>query len=136
MNFACSGIAKALGRTGIVKACSTALSVGDTVVSSNSTGISFQNSATSTGILNAVQLVNNGTGIAALGASSTGSASVTVQNSLVVNNGTIGILSGGFSAVMVANSTIAGNADGLEAQNAGAMLQVAGSRSQEMALEC
>jgi Right handed beta helix region len=106
---------------------SSALSVGNTVVSSNSTGISFQSSATSTGILNAVHLVNNGTGIAALGASSTGSASVTVQNSLVVNNGTIGILSGGFSAVMVANSTIAGNAVGLEAQNTGATLQVAGS---------
>jgi hypothetical protein len=52
---------------------------------------------------------------------------VTVQNSVVVNNGTIGILSGGFSAVMVANSTIAGNGVGLEAQNAGATLQVAGS---------
>jgi hypothetical protein len=72
-----------------------------------SSGIMFQNSAASTGVLNDVQLVNNGNGIVALGTSSTGPATVTVQNSMVANNGTVGILSNGFSAIRVANSTIA-----------------------------
>jgi hypothetical protein len=75
---------------------SSALSVGNTLVSNNATGIRFQNSAISTGILNDVQLVKNGTDIVALGTSSTGPATVTIQNGVVANNGTVGILSGLF----------------------------------------
>jgi hypothetical protein len=87
-------------------------------VSNNSTGIRFQSSASSAGVLNDVQLVNNGTGIVALGASSTGPATVTIQNSVVANTSTVGILSGGYSAVMVGNSTIANNAVGIAADEA------------------
>jgi hypothetical protein len=52
---------------------------------------------------------------------------VTIQNSVVANNGTVGILSGGYSAATVGNSTIANNGVGLEAQNTGALLQASGS---------
>ena len=97
------------------------------LVSNNSTGFRFQNSAINTGVLNDVQLVNNGTGMVALGTSSTGPATVTIQNGVVVNNGTVGIVSGGFSAVMVGNSTIANNGIGLEAQSIGAVLRASES---------
>jgi hypothetical protein len=106
---------------------SSALSVANTLISNNSTGITFQNSATSTGILNEVQLVNNGTAIVALGTSSTGPATMTIQNGMVANNSTVGILSGGFSTVRVANSTVANNGVGLQAQTSSGLLQVSGT---------
>ena len=106
---------------------SSGLFVGSTLISNNSTGISFQNSAVSIGTLNDVQLVNNGSGIVALGSSSTAVAKVTVQSSMVANNTTVGILAGSFSAVSVSNTTIANNGAGLEAQSASALLQVSGS---------
>jgi hypothetical protein len=74
---------------------SSALSVGNTLVSNNSTGLRFQSSAISTGVLNDVQMVNNGTGIVAAGTSGTAPATVAIQNSVVANNSTVGILSGG-----------------------------------------
>jgi hypothetical protein len=106
---------------------SSTLLVGNTLISNNSTGINFLNAAAGSGVLNDVQVVNNGTGVVALGTSSTTPATLTVQNSVVAGNSTVGILSGGSSSVWVANSTAANNSVGVEAQNAGALLQVAGS---------
>jgi hypothetical protein len=85
------------------------------------TGIRFQNSAISTGVLNDLQLFNNGKGIVALGASSTGPTTVTIQNSVVATNGTVGILSGSYCAIMVGKSAI-GNATGWLAVNRGQVI--------------
>src|SRR5262249_11589094 len=87
----------------------SALFVRKTLFSNNSTGIMFQNSQASTGLLNDDPL---------------GSAEVTVQNSVVANNGTIGVLSGRFSAVRLATSTIANNGLGIWAQRTSAVRQV------------
>src|SRR5262249_40351913 len=105
------------------------LSVENTLVSKDATGIMFQNlgSGSAVGILSDVQVVNNGIGILALGTSNTTSTNLTVQNSVVVTNPVVGILAGGYSTVTVTNSTIANNGGGLEAQNAGALLWTSGS---------
>src|SRR5262249_29933065 len=104
---------------------SSNLSVGSSLISNNAaTGIMLQNmgSGSAVGILSDVQVVNNGTGISALGTSSAATASLTVQNSVVVSNPTVGILSAGYSTVTVVNSTVANNGVGFQAQNAGALL--------------
>src|SRR5262249_43747519 len=90
---------------------SSNISVGNTRVSNNAHGIMLQNMGPgiAVGILNDVQVVNNGTGISALGTSSAASANLTVQNSVVVSNPTVGILSAGYSTVTVVNSTVANN---------------------------
>jgi len=109
---------------------SSALFVANTIISNNGqTGIMFQNmgSATSIGVFNDVQVVNNGRGIAALGTNNAAPANVTVQGSVVANNRGVGILSGGLSAVTVANSTIANNGVGAQSQGTGATLQLAQS---------
>src|SRR5262249_1522579 len=99
------------------------MSIGGTTVLNSATGISVQSSAPSAGILNDVQLINNGTGLTATGGSSVGTT-VTIQNSLIANNGTAGVLSGGYSSVFVGNSTVVNNGVGLGAQSTGALLQV------------
>ena len=103
------------------------LLVETTLVSNNTTGVNFQNSSASTGVLNNVQMINNASGIVAAGASSTAQANLTVQASMVANNNTVGILAGSFSLVTVSNTTIANNGVGLKADSASALLQVTGS---------
>jgi Right handed beta helix region len=105
----------------------SSFSVSDTVLSNNTTGIQFQTSAPSTGVLSDTHLVNNASGAVVQGASSASVASLTVQNGVVANNATVGILSNGFSIISIYDTTIANNGIGLEAQNAGAVLQLSGS---------
>jgi hypothetical protein len=107
---------------------SSALYVADTLVANNAnTGIMFQSMspANSIVVLNDVQAITNGTGIAATGTSST--AVLTLKNSVVANNIGVGALSGGLSAISITNSTFANNGVGLSAQNAGAVLYAAQS---------
>jgi hypothetical protein len=103
------------------------LSVLSTLVSNNGTGILVQGAAGNAGFLNDVQLINNGTGLDAVGTNSTSPVNVTLQNSLVANSSGVGVLSGGSSNVWVSNSTIVNNGTGLEAQSSGALLSVTGS---------
>ena len=105
----------------------SSFSVSGTVLSNNATGILVQTSTTSTGILSDAQLINNASGAIVQGASSSSVASLTVQNGVIANNATVGILSNGFSTVSISNTTIANNGIGVEAQNAGAVLQMSGS---------
>jgi hypothetical protein len=102
---------------------SSALTVSRTLIHNNTIGIRFQVSAASTGAVNDVQFFANGTGMVGVGTRAT-PAIIAVQNSLVANHSNVGILSNGFSTISVATSTIANNGVGLEAQNAGALLQV------------
>jgi hypothetical protein len=111
----------------ITSTSAKSFSVSDTVLSNNSIGLSAQSSATSTGVLSGVQVVNNASGIVAAGANSSSQVALTVQNSMVANNATVGILSNGSSTISVSNTTIANNGIGVEAQNGGALLQVSGS---------
>jgi hypothetical protein len=103
------------------------LSVASTTVLNNTTGVAIQGSAATNSILNDVQLVDNATGLSVAGGSSTRPAIANVQNTLVANNSTDGVLSGGYSSVFVNNSTIANNGVGPQAQSTGALLQVSGS---------
>ena len=103
------------------------LSVVGTLISGNSTGILFQSSATSSGALNDAQLINNASGLVASSASSTAVANINVQNSIVSNNSTVGILSGSNSEILVTNSVISNNGVGLQAQTATSNLQVSQS---------
>jgi hypothetical protein len=125
--------------SGINFAPSTAstLSISDTLVSDNfgaGTGIIFQNMGSGTGIgaLSRVEVANNGTGISVIDSLGIGSVNVTVDNSVVANNSTIGILaegsaaSGLFVVVTVANSTIVNNGIGIKAES-GATAQVSQS---------
>ena len=72
-------------------------------------GITFGNATSGTMVLNDVQVVTNGSGIVAQGASSTARATVTVQKTVVGNNTAVGILAGTYSTVAVTNSMIANN---------------------------
>jgi hypothetical protein len=107
------------------------MSVGGTTVLNSGTAINLQSSAASAGIFNDVQLINNGTGLTAIGLPVAGGISagttVTIQNSLIANNGTAGVLSGGYSSVFVGNSTVVNNGLGLGAQSTGALLQASGT---------
>jgi Periplasmic copper-binding protein (NosD) len=103
------------------------LSVEGTLIAGNGTGIVFQSSAAGIGALNDVQVVNNGSGIVARGASSSAIARMSVQNSIVANNDTVGLLSAGFSTISVAFTTIANNGVGVEAQTSSGLLQVSQS---------
>jgi hypothetical protein len=100
------------------------LLVSKTLLSNNSTGINLHSAAASTAVLDDVQLVNNGIGLAALGASGTAPTSATVQNSLIANNSTAGVVAGAFSAVSVANSTLTSNLVGVQAQAASSTLNL------------
>ena len=106
---------------------SSVLSVGSTLVSNNVTGISLTSQTLTSGVLNDVDVVNNGTGIVAQGASPTSPVNLTVQNSVVANNSTAGIVAGNYSNVTVINSTTANNGVGLEAESGSALLQVSKS---------
>jgi Concanavalin A-like lectin/glucanases superfamily/Family of unknown function (DUF6067) len=106
---------------------SSALSIATTVITNDATGVLFRNSAGSTGVLSDVQLVNNGTGISAAGTSSTAPATVTIQNTLVSANSTVGIPSAGNSNFAVTNSIIVNNGVGLQAQNTTALPRVSQS---------
>jgi hypothetical protein len=74
-------------------------------------------------VLSDVQLFANGTGIVGAGTNAA-PAILAVQGSLIASNSSVGILSNGYSSISVAISTIANNGIGLQAQNAGALLQV------------
>jgi Right handed beta helix region len=105
---------------------SSALTISGTLIHSNTIGIRFQTSATNTGVLNDVQLFANDTGIVGMGTSAV-PAIIAVEDSLIASNSSVGILSNGYSTISVTVSTIANNGIGLQAQNAGALLQVSGS---------
>jgi hypothetical protein len=101
--------------------------IATTAITNNATGVLFRYSASSTGVLSDVHLVNNGTGISAAGASSTAPAIMTIQNTPVSPNTTIGVLSSGNSNFAVGNSIIVNNRVGLQAQNATSLLRVSQS---------
>jgi len=105
----------------------SSLLVSKTLISNNSTGINLHGAAASTAVLNDVQLVGNGTGLAATGASSTASANVTLQNSVIANNRTVGVAAGASSAVSIASSTVTNNAVGLQAQASSSLVQASKS---------
>ena len=105
----------------------SSFSVSGTILSNNTTGILFQTSTASTGVLSDAHLVNNASGAVVQGASSASVASLTVQNGVVANNGTVGLLSNGYSIVNVSGTTIANNGTGVQAQGSNAVLQLAGA---------
>src|ERR1051325_9841096 len=94
-------------------------SIKNTSIFNNTVALGVQTSATSLGTLSGVQLVNNGTGLSAAGGSSSSQANLTVQDSIVANNDTTGVLAGNFSIVTVANSMVANNGVGLQAMGSG-----------------
>ena len=89
-------------------------SIANTVLSNNTTGLFVQSPAASTGVISGTQVVNSATGITVTGASSSNSATLTVQNAVVANNSTVGILSNGYSNVSVSNTTVANNGVGVK----------------------
>jgi hypothetical protein len=105
----------------------SSFSVSGTTLSNNTTGILFQPTIASTGLLTDTHLVNNASGAVVQGASSASLATLMVQNGDAVNNGTVGLLSNGYSVVNVSGTTIANNGTGLQAQGTGAVLQLANS---------
>jgi hypothetical protein len=102
-------------------------SISNTLISNNSTGVSIQSAAPSTGVLAGTQVTNNATGLIATGVSAAVQATLTVQNSVVTSNSTVGLASNGFSMISVSGSMIANNGVGVEAQNSGAVLRLATS---------
>lgn len=105
----------------------SSFSVSGTTLSNNTTGLLFQPSSASTGLLSDSHLVNNASGAVVQGASSTTIAGLTVQNGIVANNGTVGLLSNGYSVVNVFGTSIANNGTGVQAQGTNATLQLAGA---------
>jgi hypothetical protein len=105
----------------------SSFSVSGTILSNNTTGLLFQPTIASTGLLTDTHLVNNASGAVVQGASSASLATLMVQNGDAVNNGTVGLLSNGYSVVNVSGTTIANNGTGLQAQGTGAVLQLANS---------
>jgi hypothetical protein len=91
----------------------SSFSISGTILYNNTTGVLFQTSTASTGVLSDAHLVNNASGAVVQGASSTSVVSLTVQNGVVANNGTVGLLS---TVVNVSGSTIANNGTGVQAQ--------------------
>src|SRR5215472_5259278 len=105
----------------------SSFSVSGTILSNNTTGILFQTSTASTGVLSDAHLVNNASGAVVQGTSGAGVVSLTVKNGTVANNGTVGLLSNGYSTLNVSGATIANNGTGVQAQGSNALLQLAGS---------
>lgn len=106
---------------------SSTLSIVDTLVTNNTEGVALQSSTSDGSVLSSVQLVGNGTALSVIGTNGATPATLTIQNSVVANNLTMGVLSRGNSIVKVTNTTLAYNGVGLQAQNAGAVTQVSGS---------
>ena len=104
--------------------------VSNTPVSDNGNGIVINSngSGTTNGVLDHVQMENNGTnGLAVV--TGTQTINVTVSDSVSASNANNGIVADSISAtlvnIMVRNSTLANNGvDGLLAQNAGATIRV------------
>ena len=103
------------------------LSLSHALISNNSTGVAFRSSTAGSNVLDNVQIVGNGTGISVTGTNSATPVNVTIQNSVVANNPSVGVMAGNYSNVTVTNSTLANNGVGLQAQSVSAHLQVSGS---------
>ena len=101
--------------------------VSGTILANNTTGVLFQTSSPSNGVLVDAHLVNNGSGAIVQGASSTTVATLTVQNGVVANNASVGLISNGYSVVTASGTTIANNGIGVQAQGSNAVLQLAGA---------
>jgi hypothetical protein len=110
------------------------LFVSNTVISDNhgGAGIGLLPSAagTVTAVLDRVDMDNNGEGVLANGALSTGSIAVTIAGSVISNNGANGGVSAFASSgqattvIMVRDSTLSGNTVGLQATGAAAVVRI------------
>src|SRR5262245_30470592 len=68
----------------------SAILVDGALIVNNSTGIAIQSAVPSSGIFNDVQVVSNANGIIAAGAGETSKVNLTIQTSVIANNGTVG----------------------------------------------